>query len=511
MNKTVRKYWEEQPLACIMILALLFRLLAVFFAKGWGMVDDHFIVIESSGSWTDGYDYNDWLPGSNLNKGPTGHSFFYPGLHYLLFTFLNWAGITGPQDKMFIVRLIHASLSLITVYYGYRITETLDGKKSARLAGLLLAVFWFMPWMSVRNLVEMASIPFLVLGYWVTFRPPATLKPFFSFFLAGLFFGLAFNIRPQTLFFPVGLSLVLLFQKRWKEIVAVSIGSLLVVALIQGGIDFFIWGKPFAEMVAYVNVCITERNDYISLPWYNYFLTLSGLLIPPISLFLLFGFIREWKRVLIVFLPVLLFFIFHSYFPNKQERFILPLIPFLIITGTIGWRSFVDKSGFWGRNKRLMTICWSFFWVINTVLLFAFSLTYSKKARVEAMSYLSKYPYIETFAVLDSRNEPELMPKFYLGQWPRCFSETSKNPCVDSVLHLAARSKTTPPAFILFTTDRDIRPMVDKARTFFPYLVYETTIDPGNMDHFIHWLNPINKNRRIIIYRNTAVIPQKIE
>jgi len=511
MNKTVKKYWEEKPLICIMSLAILFRLLAVFFAKGWGMVDDHFIVIESAGSWTDGYDYNDWLPGSNQNHGPTGHNFFYPGLHFVLFTFLNWMGITGPQDKMFIVRLIHAGLSLITVYYGYRITEKLDGKRTARLAGLLLAVFWFMPWMSVRNLVEMTSIPFLVLGYWVTLHPRAYLKPFIFYFLAGLFFGLAFNIRPQTLFFPVGFGIVLLFQTKWKELLAVATGSILVVALVQGGIDFFIWGKPFVEMLAYLNVCITERNDYISLPWYNYFLTLAGLLIPPVSLFLLFGFIREWKRHLIVFLPVLLFLIFHSYFPNKQERFILPVIPFIIITGAIGWNRFVEKSGFWGRNKRLMTLSWSFFWTINVVLLVAFSLTYSKKARVEAMSYLSKYPNIQTYAVLDSRNEPELMPKFYLGQWPRCFSETSKSPAVDSVLHLAARSKTTPPAFVLFTTDREISPMVEKARIFFPFLVYETTIEPGNMDHFIHWLNPVNKNRRIVIYRNTAIIPKKIE
>jgi hypothetical protein len=53
--------------------------------------------------------------------------------------------------------------------------------------------------------------------------------------------------------------------------------------------------------------------------------------------------------------------------------------------------------------------------------------------------------------------------------------------------------------------------MVIKARQYFPRLVYETTIEPGFIDRFVHWLNPINKNRRIFIYRNSEVIPQRME
>ena len=507
----MRNYWDEQPLSVILILAILFRILAVFFAKGWGMFDDHFIVIESSGSWTAGHDYNDWLPGSKFNTGPTGHNLFYPGLHFLLFTLLNWLGLSDPQVKMFVVRLIHSGLSLLTVYLGYRIAETLEGKKAARLAGLLLAVLWFMPWMSVRNLVEMVCVPFVFLGYWMIIRKQAAAMPFWNWFLAGLFFGLAFNIRPQTVFFPFGIGLIILLQKKWKELAALTLGSVISVTIIQGGIDFFIWGRPFAELLAYANVCITERNDYISLPWYNYFLTISGLLIPPVSLFLLFGFIRYWKKYLIIFLPVLFFFVFHSYFPNKQERFILPMIPLFIVFGSMGWQGFTEKSKFWIQNKRLMSVCWSFFWVINTVLLLVFSVTYSKKARVEAMLYLSRYPDIGTMTVLDADNDPELMPKFYLNQWPRIYSESSHDPSTDSILRLASKPTSIPPGFILFTSEKNIRPMVEKTRNFFPFIVYETTIHPGNIDRFIHWLNPVNKNRRIFIYRNCAVVPHKIE
>ena len=74
--------------------------------------DDHFLVIEVAQSWTDGSDYNNWLPGSG-NTQPSGHSFFYCGLHYLFFSVLQFLGVVNPEVKMFLVRLVHALLSLL--------------------------------------------------------------------------------------------------------------------------------------------------------------------------------------------------------------------------------------------------------------------------------------------------------------------------------------------------------------------------------------------------------------
>src|ERR1041384_3880885 len=102
----LRKYWQEKPLVCIMIAAAFFRLLAVIFSKGFGMHDDHFLVIEAAQSWVDHFDYNDWLPPRATQ--PSGHSLFYVGLHYFLFKGLQAIGIFDPQIKMYIVRFLHA-------------------------------------------------------------------------------------------------------------------------------------------------------------------------------------------------------------------------------------------------------------------------------------------------------------------------------------------------------------------------------------------------------------------
>jgi hypothetical protein len=46
---------------------------------------------------------------------------------------------------------------------------------------------------------------------------------------------------------------------------------------------------------------------------------------------------------------------------------------------------------------------------------------------------------------------------------------------------------------------------VDSMRTILPNLEYETTIQPGFIDKVVYWMNPINANEVIFIYRNTDI------
>ncbi|HTX87460.1 MAG TPA: glycosyltransferase family 39 protein [Bacteroidales bacterium] len=511
MFRSIKRIWVQHPLTFVMVLAVFFRLLAVIFARGFGMIDDHFLAIESAQSWVDGYDYNSWLPGSPHNQGPTGHNFFFPGLHYLLFSFFKYIRLNDPQVKMLIVRFLNAGWSLLTVWFGFKITERISDKKTAGLAGLLLAILWFMPWVSVRDLVEVICIPMLVLAIWFIVSREHQPGQFWVWFLAGIFLGLAFNIRPQTVFFSAGVGLAALILRKFREFAGLILGAVIPVLLIQGTIDYFIWGKPFVEIIQYFRGNFEEASAYIVLPWYNYFLVVLGMLIPPVSFFLFFGFLREWKRHLLIFLPVALFFILHSAFPNKQERFILPILPFIIILGAAGWQEFASRSGFWQKRPGLLRACWIFFWVINLLFLPAVSTVYSKRSRVETMSYLSRYPDIKAILVDDANESPEMFPRFYLGQWPKMYDEFIGKQNTDSLLLLSShRPADRQPRFILFTGDRDLRARVIDARNYFPYLAYETTIEPGLVDIVMHKLNPVNKVNRVYIYRNTWFIPDKI-
>ncbi|HEY4798001.1 MAG TPA: glycosyltransferase family 39 protein, partial [Bacteroidia bacterium] len=413
MIQHLKKIWDEKPLSLILFSAIFFRLLAVLFSKGFGMADDHFLVIESSQSWIDGY--TDWLPPTLTD--PSGHSWFYSGLHFFLFKGLQAIGIFDPQIKMYIVRFLHALLSLMTIIYGYRIAELISGKSTARTVGILLALFWFMPFLSVRNLVEVVCVPFLMLATWMLLKPVSK-KFYLHFFLAGVVAGIAFSVRFQSILFVGGLGLALLLQKKWKETVLFGIGALLCMVIFQSIPDMIIWGRPFAEFKEYVRYNISAAQLYIVQQWYMYFALLLGIMLPPVSLFILFGFFRSWKKQIILFIPSFIFLAFHCYFPNKQERFIFPIIPFLIVLGIIGWNDFIKTSSFWNNRKKLLRACWIFFWSLNLLPLLVVSVTYSKRSRVESMVYLSTKKDYKRLVVEESfRDDFSMPPFFYLGQF----------------------------------------------------------------------------------------------
>ncbi len=501
MIPKIKILWEEKPLTLILFAAVFVRILSVLFSKGFGMHDDHFLVIESAQSWVDNFDYNDWLPSSS--NQPSGHSWFYCGLHYFLFKGLQAIGIFDPQTKMYIVRFLHAVFSLITVVLGYKIAELVSGKSTARMVGLLLAIYWFMPFLSVRNLPEVACIPFLIIPTWMLLKPSRI--PFaLHFVLAGFIAGIAFSIRFQSILFIGGLGLALLIQKKWKEGILFSAGAALSMALVQGIIDKIIWGHPFMEFHEYVRYNIEAAEQYIVQQWYMYFALLLGLLLPPVSFFLLFGFFRSWKKHLLLFLPSFIFLAFHCYFPGKQERFIFPIIPSVIILGMIGWTEFLNTSSFWNKRKKLLRYCWIFFWALNLIPLLVTSVAYSKRSRVESMVYLSTKKDFKRLVVEESfRDDYTMPPFFYLGKWYRggYIQGVTSTYTIDSLCIHVKQYPSMMPNYVIFFDEENLSNRVKGFKTCFPHIRHEATIEPGFIDKFIYWLNPINRNYTAYIYR----------
>jgi hypothetical protein len=174
-------------------------------------------------------------------------------------------GIFDPQVKMYTVRLLHAFYSLLTVYFGYRITGKLTNRHYAKQVGLLLSLYWFWPFLCVRNLVEVACIPMLAWATWLAVKYDK--GSFARYIWVGVLLGLAFNIRFQTLFFSAGFILALFIQKRFLQAVAAGLGLLLCASVFQGGIDWYVWHIPFAELKGYIDYNLKYATSFILLPW----------------------------------------------------------------------------------------------------------------------------------------------------------------------------------------------------------------------------------------------------
>jgi hypothetical protein len=489
---SLKRFWNEHPLLSIIIIALIPRLIAVVFSKGFGMHDDHFEVIEQP--FLIIHDINFWAS----RVEPEGHSIVYPGIHYLLLNGFNSIGIQDPQSQMFFIRLLHAFYSLLTVFFGYKIAEILSSRETAKKVGLILALFWAFPFLSVRNLVEIVCIPPLMAGFYFALTSK---EKFRNALIAGLCFGLAFTFRYQTISITGTLGLVFLFQKQFKQTALLASGFFLSAFIIQGGADVFAWGYPFASFIKYIRHNVTHSGDYTTGPWYNYLVLVLGTLIPPLSFFLLYGFFRNWKKTLLILLPVFVFFVLHSMFPNKQERFIFPVIPLILVLGVVGWEELVKQSAFWSRHRTALKSLWSWFWIINTILLLLFSTHYSKKSRVEAMYSLYGKPVNGVLFGGGKFSAPQL-PMFYCGLYPLPTYDINNNEQFADVKTNFYKWKYSPNYAIFFGPDSlDIRLHRIESTLGLKYTL-ERKIEPSFLDYIFFKLNPkYNKNETTFVFK----------
>lgn len=489
------------PLQQLLWIGFFVRMFSVIFSKGFGWHDDHFLIIESSQSWADGYDYNNWLPSdTDASRVPQGHSLFYIGIHYYIFKFLKLIGLVNPQGKMYVIRFLHALWSLLVIKYSYKIAELYANKRVAWYVGIFAALYWFMPFMSVRNLVEFVCVPPILIAIYLLSKEKNAAK---SFLLAGLLLGVAFSIRFQTIFITGGIGLALLLMRAsLKNLIVLSLSFLVVVCVTQGLVDYMIWKKPFAEFLSYVEYNVNNAGVYGTDNWHMYFDLIFGLLIPPLSFLLFAGYLVTWKKMPLIFWSVFFYLAFHTYFPNKQERFIMTVFPLIIISGTVGMFEIYQKRKE-KINQKLFRFCRAFVIVLNLLLLPLLSLSYSKRHRVESMTYLYHKIDAKTFMVEDSNKENDFLmpPLFYYGKWFSVLG-ISKTFNADSALYYYKRTETAlQPNYVVFMQGENINARVDSLKKRFPTLTYETTIEPSLIDKTLYWLNPLNDNQTAFIYK----------
>ena len=496
--KALRKIVENLNIRQIIYIGLVIRLLAVFFSPGYAFHDDHFEMPELVFKWKDGISFL-WT-GSNVHV----FSLIYPGMMYLLFDACHAVGINRPEDMMFVVRLVHALVSLLGIYYAYLLTLRLSGRKdSAILVALAMALFWIFPFMSVRNLREFFCIPFLIMGSYYIADPKLTLR---SIFLAALFFNISFSIRLQILFIPIGIGLCLLFNRQYhKKAIVFGIAFGIAYMLTQGLFDLIYYGDPIANIKEYIRFNSNPENIGIQPqgPWYQYIGTVAGVLWAFPFLILAWGYIYSFRmsfQLKMFFLASLLFFAFHSYYSNKQERFILPFIPYFILLGIIGFREYYSKhyEKKWLAKSTKIILAW--FLLFNTIGLVVLTFTYSKRSRVEGMIYLRKKGDV-TNLIMEGDVSLQRPPLFYLGKHLDTYVLSADGNIEELQKEINGSGKPRP-NYVIMAGSAHFDQRLSRLKTLFPNLKQETVVTTSFVDNLAHWLNPKhNQNEDWYIYK----------
>lgn len=487
MFDKVKQIYKDHPLRVIIAIAFLFRLMAAIFSRGYAFTDDHFFVIEEAEQWIQGNGgFQPWWDPYITNAQRIPHSTFYTFLHFLFFQFLHFIGFESIEGKMFLVRLIHAVYSLSIVYLGFKITRKLSSIHHAIQAAWILALLWLSPFLSVRNLVEWVSIPPLL---WVVYKTLEN-KRIQDFWLVGIVASLAFVVRYQTALFTGTLGLCILYQYGWKKGLSVLGGFFIGATLFSGLLDGFLFGQPFHELIGYVEYNMTHSGEYPNGPWYQFILVILGLFGLILPIFWAKNIAKDWRKYSVLLLPFLVFFLFHSYFPNKQERFILPIVPIWVIMGVVSTQGI--KTVGYLRAKQL-------FWILNIPLLLVLTFSSTKTVKMDSMLYLREKG-VKHFAI-ESSNEKqmEFIPQFYWNEWnnyqhfmPRCQAA-----CFFDSVKVGSRPM---PEMILFFNDRNLEERVSNLKKFV-VIQLDTIINSSLLDQLIHKLNPIVKAPTVKIYK----------
>ncbi len=499
----MQQYLESLNLRKILLIGLFFRVLSIIFSKGYAFTDDHYEVVVLAQNLLDKID-SPFTQNFLVNGEAYLFSLIYPYIHYLIFATCEWFGTTNPETKMLMARIVNSLFSLLSIYYGYKLTERLSKRKNdAKIVGLLLAIFWVFPFMSVRNLREFVCIPPLLMGCYYAVNQKLDYK---SVLQSAFWFVIAFVFRYQIVFIPFTVGLFWLLSKsNWQKAILFGFGCIIFYLLTQGIFDYVYWGNPIASIKAYFTFNADSKNIeiYPNGPWHRYIGTMAGLSLGFSSLLFFAGYFKTATQAgnrRMLFIASLFFFAFHSYYPNKQERFILPFIPFFLTLGVIGFRDIYENyaSKNWFRTTTKLFIIW--FIAINTILLCILSVTYTKRSRVESMNYFREKGDLQNF-VIQNFQASQPVAIFYLDKRLDYYEIDTPEKLAQLPSDLKLGKKVAP-NYLILVGSADLEARLAKMKEIFPKLQHDTNIEPSFVDNIAYVLNPShNHNETWFIYK----------
>jgi hypothetical protein len=465
------------------------RLVAAVFSQGFLASDDHHVVINAADRIASGAG----LP-------PTyARSALFPAVLGATMAASRSIGIDDPGIELLIIRLMQGAFSLLVVYFVYRILERSSGPDAAVVGGLLAAAFYALPVTAVHQLEESVSqVPLLAACWWwpqteTVDRSPAARRVWGA--LAGAALGVALILRMPLLACVGALVVLALFRPVPWSVKLAFVGGITCVIALQGSSNVIVngeWGYSFTHRMgaALDPRMLLESEGYPrGAPW-HYVLTLLAALIPPVSVAFLAAAVKGGgsRPLLPLGIAALAFLLSHSLIANKQERFLLPILPvlFVLIAAGLPWLRARLK------RERVYRGMWWYFWGVNAALLIVLTFSFSKKDRVAPLLYIYRR-HDATGVLIAQYNQTFGVPEYYLGN--------QRPPYLVVQRGQPFEPPTFPINYVVLYSDSVEADRASLARALHRDLTLLAIITPSLTDRLAHAINPRhNKARTALIY-----------
>jgi|GEM_PF-1310667 len=524
LRQFIRYCFDEKPLLFCMWTAFAFRMVAVIFAQGIAFGFDHYVYIENSQDIVSGQ--------TTIQEVVTETSFAYKGYSYIyliintvILYICEFFNIFDPRSKMFILKLIHALASLLTIYYSYRLAYRLGNRKAALTVGIIVSMLWIMPYISVKSLPENIASIFLLAGVYRLSKIKKRDYKYGDDLFIGLLLGCAISFCYNTIIFVVGFAIAVGVISGKRRSSLILLGAAISFFILEGIVDMILLKTPFYIVNEYVTALIDgtvrtrgSKNIYM-------YISLLAMIIPlPWGFMALWGYIKAWKRIFILFFPVTFYIIGSYLLPYKSEQFVIPIVPLFFIICFSGWYRYTSNSRFWVARPRLSYWLVVTFFLVNTPALILATLSYTRQPQIETMLYLSRYKNdTQSILVEDIGYESsKSLPPFYMGKNIIIYNLNKQEEEPDPSIYYSyiklgkferqlyteqyfkhPQNAQDIPKFIIFCGDYDMPERLARMRKTFPQITFEKKINPSFADRVIQFINPNNINQPLSIYRTS--------
>lgn len=505
-----------------------FRLLAVLFAQGIAFGFDHYAYLEIAQHIINGE-----LTMQKLVMEDDvyyfvrhGNSVVYLYLNVGILHVCEFFNIFDARSKMFIMRLVHGLVSMLTIYYCYRITYRLANRRAALAIGVLTSMLWFLPYLSVKNMPEcVASVIMLAAVYRLAKTRKQTYKIADDIF-TGFMLGIAISFCYNLFFIVLGCAICYILKSGASRAALIVFGAGIALFALEGIVDTVVFGEPFYVFGEYVDDIIRAYGTHEWQFRYIYmYISILALVIPlPWGLLALFGYVKSWRHCFLLFFPVTFYIIVSYLLPNKEEKFMVSILPMFFILCVTGWFRFQSKSRFFISRPRLQKWSVVLFFMVNTPVLIMASMAYTRRPQVETMIYLShhKSDIVSIFVEDRKRSCSKSLPLFYLGKDVEVYRLRQTGEGVDPSLYFSSEYADVSlhehniysekyflnpafadrkPQYVIFNGDYDMPERLAAVRDIFPQLTYEKTFTPSLADRLVQFFNPSNNNVNLHVYR----------
>ena len=474
----IQRAFAERPLLAVLVVAAVLRLVAAIFSRGFLTVDDHLILVDTADRVARG------IPFPHDFK----RSILYPGSVALVMDAMRALGNRSPDVEMLVLRLMHAAGALAGVYFAFRIVERVAGRAAALLGGLLVAAFFPLPVTSVHQFEEaVCQVPLLGGCWWLLKADDADRGAKVWSFLSGAAIMTTLVLRFPALPFVLAFAAMAVWRPAQRFHKPLFVLGLLVVFALQTASNVVVNGDPWYYFFETAGHRAGIGLGYPEGPPWKYIGTLVYIFLPPFSLLFLAAAIRGGRMFPLLGVPTLAFLVATSLVPNKQERFLLPVLPALLILGAVGISNVRD----WFARRGWSSVynwSWAYFVVVNTLLLGIGVVSYGKKDRVAPLVQLQRRH--DATGIIEAQYSYAFpVPDYYLG--------TPKPPVFvfESRAHLAAdvaatRTARAPVNYVVLYSDSADADRKRLEGALGRTLMLEQVVFPSLGDRLAHAVNP---------------------